>query len=73
MIQNYVFWPVGDAEGNKVQVSYQMKAEKRTNSEGPYLWRSFAPGCDEKTCDELDEFDEYSCCHYIKNKKNPIF
>ena len=54
-------------------MSYQMKAEKRTNSGGPYVWRSFAPGCDEKTCDELDELDEYSCCHYIKNKNNPGF
>ena len=42
MIQNYVFSPVGDAEGKKVQVSYQMKSEKRTNSGGPYIFRSFA-------------------------------
>ena len=73
MIQNYVFLPVGDAEGNKVQVSYQMKSEKRTDSGGPYIFRSFAPGCDQKKCDELDELDQYSCCNYIRNKHNQTF
>ena len=60
-----------------------MLSKERTESGAPFLWQVFAPGCDQKKCDEISEtfdttsdnaidfinqFDEKSCCRWIPNK-----
>ena len=83
-----MFNVLGNATGGKIKTKFRLKSEKRTASGSPFIWRVFAPGCDQNECDRIGEtfdltsantidlinqFDEKSCCKWIPNKVSKDF